>query len=206
MARRSLFLLLSLGVALPTPGRAEDLTPEQLASIHRDEQKALDQVNAAHGNKPSSELSSSERRQLVHEQQEASRKVLEEHGVSAKDYARQTARMGPQGNEQVATAEKALEAQEKAKAAQKKPADTGEIQVQLGVDEAHPVTLEEQEGAAPAVEQGLSPEDQAAMGMDPGAPSDDSVMPAAPPPKAAKLSKAPKATTKTTHKKKQQQQ
>lgn len=203
MSRRSLFLLLSLGVALPTSGRAEDLTPEQLASIHRDEQKALDQVSAAHGNKPSSELSSSERRQLVHEQQEASRKVLEAHGVSAKDYARQTARMGPQGNEQVATAEKALEAQEKA-AQKKKPAGNGEIQVQLGVDENHPVTLEEQEGAAPVVEQGLPPEEQAAMGVEQGAPSEESVMPAAPPPKAAKLPKAPKAAAKSVRKKKQQ--
>ena len=180
MARRSLLLLLSLGVALPASALAEDLTPEQLASVRRDEKKALDQVNAAHGNKPSSELSSSERRQMIREQQEASRKVLDQHGVSARDYARQTARMGPAGNAQVAEAEKALDAKDKAAAAAaQKPAGTGEIQIQQGINENHPVTLEEQEGAPPVVEEGVPQGDQAA-GVEQALPTEEPATPAAP--------------------------
>jgi hypothetical protein len=157
MSRRLSVLLLSTWLITPNLAFAEELSPEQLASIRRAEKAAVDKVNAAHGNKKSSELSASERRQMIREQQEAVQKVMEEHGVSAKDYARQSARMGPKQNEQVAAAEKALEAKEKAAGAAKPPQakEPGEIQVQEGFDENNPVMLEEQEGAPPVVEHGL---------------------------------------------------
>ena len=108
MSRRPSVLLLSTWLITPTLAFAGDLSPEQLARIKRAEKAAVDKVNAAHGNKKSSELSTAERREMIREQQEAVQKVMDENGVSAKDYARQSARMGPKQNEQVAAAEKAL--------------------------------------------------------------------------------------------------
>jgi hypothetical protein len=157
MSRRLSVLLLSTWLITPNLALAGELTPEQLARIRRAEKAAVDKVNAAHGNKKSSELSAAERREMIREQQEAVQKVMDEHGVTAKDYARQSARMGPKKNEQVAAAEKALEEKEKAAGAAKPPKDKepGEIQVQEGFDEENPVMLEQEEGAAPVVEHGL---------------------------------------------------
>ena len=164
MSRRLSVLLLSTWLITPNLVLAEDLTPEQLASIRRAEKAAVDKVNAAHGNKKSSELSAAERRQMIREQQEAAQKVMDEHGVSPKDYARQSARMGPKQNEQVAAAEKELEAKEKAAKAGKpeQAKEPGEIQVQEGFSEENPVMLEEQEGAPPIVEHGLPPGEESA--------------------------------------------
>ncbi|WP_257462374.1 hypothetical protein [Archangium lipolyticum] len=154
MTRRLSMLMLSTWLTVPSLVLAEDLTPEQMARIRRDEKAAMDKVNAAYGNKKPSELSTEERRQIIREQQEAARGVMEKHGVSAKDYARQTARMGPKGNEAVEAAEKGLEAKEKAAAAAAKTEGNGteEIQIQQGINEENPVMLEEQEGAPPVVE------------------------------------------------------
>lgn len=156
MTRRLSMLLLSTWLTVPGLAHAEDLTPEQLARIRRDEKAAMDKVNAAHGNKKPSELSTAERRQIIREQQEAARGVMEKHGVSAKDYARQTARMGPKGNEAVAAAAKNLEAKEKA-AETVKTEGEGPGEIQHGINEENPVMLEELEGAPPVVEveQGL---------------------------------------------------
>ena len=55
MSRRLSVLLLSTWLAVPGLALAEDLTPEQIARIQRDEKAALERVNAAHGNKKSSE-------------------------------------------------------------------------------------------------------------------------------------------------------
>ena len=199
MARRSLVLLLSLGVTLPVSSLAADLPDEQIASIRRDQKKAQDEVNTAHGNKKSSEMNTAERKQLIADQQEATRKVLDKHGVSAKDYDRQTARMGPAGNARVAEAEKALEAREKA--AQQKPAGSGEIHVQQGIDENHPAVLEEQEGASPMVEHGMPQEDQAGPTVEQGLPKDDSAAEAAAEDAAAKATKAAAKPAKGGHKK-----
>jgi hypothetical protein len=157
MTRRLSVLLLSTWLMTPNLALAGELTPEQLARIRRAEKAAVDKVNAAHGNKKSSELSAEERRQIIREQQEAVRKVMDDHGVSPKDYARQSARMGPKKNEQVAAAEKALEEKEKAAASAKPSSDKepGEIQVQEGFNEENPVMMEEQDGAPPVVEHGL---------------------------------------------------
>jgi len=157
MSRRLSVLLLSTWLITPNLALAGKLTPEQLARIRRAEKAAVDKVNAAHGNKKSSELSAAERREMIREQQEAVQKVMDEHGVTAKDYARQSARMGPKQNAQVAAAEKALEEKEKAAGAANPPQDKepGEIQVQEGFSEENPVMLEQEEGAPPVVEHGL---------------------------------------------------
>lgn len=173
MTRRLSILLFSSWLAVPGLAFGEGLTPEQIANIQRDEKAAEAKVQAAHGNKKSSELSAAERRQMIHEQQDAIQGVMDKHGVSRKDYARQTARMGPKGNAAVAEAEKSLEAKDKAaKAAQEQ--GTGEIQVQNGFSEENPVTLEEEAGAPPVVEEGLPVGEEgtaeAAPGMSEGDP------------------------------------
>ena len=156
MSRRLPIVLLSTWLAWPGLALAEELTPEQVASIRRDEKAAMERVNEAHGNKKSSELSTDERRQMIQEQQAAIDGVMEKHGVSRKDYARQTARMGPKQNEAVDAAEKELVAKEKAaEAAKTQPKEAEEVQVQQGFSDANPVMLEEEAGATPIVEEGL---------------------------------------------------
>jgi hypothetical protein len=157
MSRRLSVLLLSTWLAAPGLALAGDLTPEQIARMRSDEKAALERVNAAHGNKKPSEMSNAERRQVIQEQQQAVQAVREQHGVTEKDYARQTARMGPKQNAAVEAAEKELEAKKAAEAA--KPQEPGEIQVQQGFNDENPVTMEEQEGALPSVEVGI-PQDE----------------------------------------------
>ncbi|HEX8438137.1 hypothetical protein [Archangium sp.] len=162
MSRRLSVLLLSTWLAAPGLALAGDLTPEQIARMRSDEKAALDRVNAAHGNKKSSEMSNAERRRLIQEQQQAVQGVRDQHGVSEKDYARQTTRMGRKQTEAVEAAAKELEAKKAAEATKSQPGggqEPGEIQVQQGFDDENPVTLEEQEGAAPSVEVGI-PQDE----------------------------------------------
>ncbi len=157
MPRYRIVMLLTTSLALPAPTLAAELTAEQIAKIRRDEKAAIEKVNAAHGSKKPSELSNAERRQMIEEQQQALDEVMEKHGASRKDYARQVARMGPKGNEEVGAAEKALEAAEKAAQASKSEGAEG-ITVQKGFSDENPVEMEAEEGAPPVVEQGLPPE------------------------------------------------
>jgi hypothetical protein len=151
MSRGLSLLLLSTCLTVPGLAPAGELTPEQVARVRRDEKAALERVNAAHGNRKPSEMDNGERRQVIQEQQKAVQEALEKNGVSAKDYARHTARMGPKGNAEVEEAAKRLEEQ---KAAEPKK-EPGEIQVQAGFSEDNPVTLEQQEEAGPTVEVGI---------------------------------------------------
>lgn len=178
MSRRLSILLFSSWLAVPNLAFGEGLTPEQIASIRRDEKAAEAKVQAAHGNKKSSELSAAERRQMIQEQQDAVQEVMDKHGVSRKDYARQTARMGPKQNEEVATAEKAQEAKDKAAKDAQAQEGSGEIQIQNGFSDENPVTLEEQEGAPPTVEEGLPAGEEGLAGGAPGM-TEDAPSPAA---------------------------
>lgn len=154
MPRYPIVLLLTMSLTLPALALAEGLTAEQIARIRRDEKAAIEKVNAAHGNKKPSELSNAERKQMIEEQQQALQGVMEKHGASRKDYARQVARMGPKGNAEVEAAEEALEAAEKAAQASKSEGSEG-ITVQKGFSNENPVEMESAKGAPPAVEQGL---------------------------------------------------
>jgi hypothetical protein len=169
MSRRLSVLLLSTWLTAPGLALAEDLTPEKIARMRSDEKAALDRVNAAHGNKQPSEMDSAERRQVIQEQQQAVQQVREQHGVSEKDYARQTARMGKKQTAAVEAAAKELEAKKAAEATKRQPGgaqEPGEIQVQQGFDDKNPVTLEEQEGAAPTVEVGIPQEEEVPTGVE----------------------------------------
>jgi hypothetical protein len=195
MSRRMSVLLVASWLAVPGLALAQELTPEKIAAIRRDEQAAQAKVDAAYGNRKPSEMSNEERRQAARDQQTAGMGVLEKHGVSDKEYARHTARMRPEEREAVAQAEKKLEAEEKAaqaarEAAAKKKTDEEaqapeDIPIQQGINEDSPVELEAAEGAASVVEEGLPPGE---MGLE-EAPAEDSLeeateaAPAAPAPK-----------------------
>ena len=177
MSRRTSVLLLVSWLAAPGLALAqEELTPEKIAAIRRDEQKAQEKVNAAYGNRKPSEMSNEERRQAIQDQQQAGLAVMEKHGVSDKEYSRQVARMGRDEREAVKQAEQKLEAQEQAKreAEQRKVEQAQlppeEIPIQKGINDENPVELESSQEAASVVEQGLPPgEAGAAEG---GAPAD----------------------------------
>ena len=115
MIRRLSPLLSATWLVLASAASAQNLSPQQLARIRLDEKEAMKKIDAAHGGRKSSEMSNAERRQVIQEQQDAIQAVREHHGVTEKDYARQTARMGPKQNAEVAAQEKALEAQRKGK-------------------------------------------------------------------------------------------
>jgi hypothetical protein len=164
MSRRTSVLLLVSWLTAPGLALAqeEELTPEKVAAIRRDEQAAQAKVNAAYGNRKSSELSNEERRQLIQDQQEAGLAVLEKHGVSDKAYSRHVARMGREEREAVSLAEKKLEAEEQAaRAEEQKRAEQAqlpeEIPIQQGISDQNPVELESTQEAASVVEQGLPP-------------------------------------------------
>jgi hypothetical protein len=160
-------LVVASCLALPGVALAQEdaeLSPEKVAAIRRDEQQALSKVDAEYGNRKPSEMSQEERREAIQKQAAASASAMEKHGVSAKDYARYTARMTPEDNARAKAEEKRLEAQA-AQAAQaaaaKKPAEEQEVHVQQGFSEQDPVELEAEEGAEPVVDVGVPGEGQA---------------------------------------------
>jgi hypothetical protein len=145
MFRRPSALLLASWLAVPGLSLAADgLDPEKVAQIRREEKAAMAKVNEAHGNKKPSEMDSAERRQVIKEQQEAAAGVLEKHGVSAKEYANYTTRMGREDSKAAGAAEARLEAEEKAKkeAEAQKKSEPQEIVIQQGINEKNPVTME----------------------------------------------------------------
>lgn len=168
MSRRTSVLLVASWLAVPGLALAEEeLTPEKLAAIRRDEKAAQARVDSAYGNRKSSEMSNEERQQSTREQQAAGLGVMEKHGVSDKEYSRRMARLTPEERKAVDQAEKKLEAEEKAKrqAEQKKQQDAeapapDDIPIQMGISDENPVELEAAEGAGSVVEQGLPPGEQ----------------------------------------------
>jgi hypothetical protein len=172
MSRRMPMLLVATWMAIPGLAWAQDeeqeLTPEKIAAIRRDEQAAQAKVDAAYGNRKSSEMSSEERRQAIRDQQAAGQDVMAKHGVSDKDYARRVARLSPEEREAVAREEKRLEEEEKkaqaAREAEEKKKEEEEralapedIPIQTGFSDNNPVELESTEGSESVVEQGLPP-------------------------------------------------
>jgi len=154
MSRRLYVLLCLTWLAVPVTASAQNLSPEQLARIRLDEKEALKKIDDAHGGKKPSEMSSTERRQIIEEQRQAVQAVKDKHGVSEKEYARQTARMGPKQNAEVAAAQKELEAKQKAAAAETKPEEIIPVEIR---DEFTNPEAPESPPAAPASEPGDIP-------------------------------------------------
>jgi hypothetical protein len=203
MSRRTSVLLVATWLAVPGLALAEEeLTPEKVAAIHRDEQAAKAKVDAAYGNRKPSEMTNEERAQAAKDQQAAGLSVMEKHGVSDKEYSRHVATMPPEEREAVARAEKKQEADEKAakeaKESEQKKDDEGssgeDIPIQQGISDEHPVEMESSGDASSVVEQGLPPGEQAsdeAPAMD-GADAAQEAAPAAPAAPAAHSKKSSK--------------
>lgn len=179
--------LLSLCLAL-----GADEPPSREAVIEREQQKAQAAVNAKYGNKKPTELSPEEREQLDKDQADAHKAVLEKNGIDPKQWARDSLKRGRAEYAKIQEQVKELAAKEKA-AEEKKKAEANapqEIQVQRGVTEDNPITLEEkpnEDGVVP-VEKGLPPEaidDQQAV-------SGEGAVDSAPAQKAPKPAKAAK--------------
>lgn len=130
-----------------------DFDAARAAAIERDQAKELAAVNAKYGNKKSTELSADERRQMIKDQADAEKKVLDKYGLSPKDWIREQLARSREQSEQVKEAGKALD--EKEKAAQKTNAEPKPIEIQKEISDARPVVLEENPEAPPMVEQGL---------------------------------------------------
>jgi hypothetical protein len=138
-----------------------DVSPEQAAAIQHDAQKAQAEVAAKYGQKKSSELSSDERRDMIRDQASAERKVLDRHGVSAHDWSRSQALRSREEQAQVKKEAAAIAEKEKAaEEAKPKSPEAQPIAIQRGINEEHPVVLEEREnpGGQIVVEKGLPPE------------------------------------------------
>lgn len=151
--------LLSLCLALVAD---EPIPAEKAAVIERAQAKAQAEVSAKYGHKKSSELSQDERRQMVKDQADAEKAVLEKHGVDGKQWARESLKRDRAQYAENQQRVKDLEAKEKADE-EKRKADANapkEIAVQRGITEDSPVTLDEKPyevGKVP-IEEGLPPE------------------------------------------------
>jgi hypothetical protein len=179
--------LISLCLALAVD---EPLAPEKAAKIEREEQKAQAEVSAKYGNRKPTELSREERRALDKDLADASKAVLEKNGVDPKEWARDSLKKSRDDYARTKDLVKDLEEKEKAEAAKKKAeADAPkEVEVQRGVSEENPVTLDEKpnEAGVVPVEKGLPPEAQAEQNSLSGQEGASAPAEEAPAPKPAK--------------------
>jgi hypothetical protein len=157
-----------LALALALALLADELTPQKAAQVQHDREKALAAIAQKYGNKPSSELSQDERREMIRDQRAAEDAVLAKNGVDAKAMARYEATLS--------LSERAAEKNEKQRlekkdaddkqAAEERERKSKEVPIQRGFSEDNPVTVEQNgESGPPAVENGLPQEaldDQAA--------------------------------------------
>jgi hypothetical protein len=209
MSRRMSVLLFATWIAIPGLAWAQDeeLTPEKIAAIRRDEQAAQAKVEAAYGNRKPSEMSTEERQQAIRDQQAAGLGVMARHGVSDKDYARRVARLTQEEREAVEREEKRLEEEEKKALAAREEEERKkkeeeeralapeEIPIQTGFGDNNPVELESTEEAASVVEQGLPPGAEEADGVSQGA-AEETVTKGAPAAPAAAPAKKKKKRRK----------
>lgn len=140
----------------------DGISLETQAQIEREQEKAQAEVAKKYGNKKSSELSPDERRQMIKDQAEAERQVLEKAGVDPKQYARDSIKRSRSDYAKQKELVKELVEKEKAAAAEalKKANEKlkeKDIEVQRGISDENPVTVDEKENTdgKPAVEQGL---------------------------------------------------
>jgi hypothetical protein len=134
-----------------------ELSPEQLAKVQHERDKAMADVAKKYGGKQSSELSQDERREMIKEQRDAESRVLEKAGVDPKEIARYEARLSLDDRAATKAAKQQIEEKEKREAAEKeKKSEPQEIPIQRGFNDSNPVTLEEKtKDGAPVVEKGL---------------------------------------------------
>lgn len=131
---RPLLLLAALTIA--STALAAELSLETLAKVQHEQAKALDRVTEKYGRRPSSELSTSERRGMIREQQRALSDVQSALGVSQKDVARTLATLTPPERKALAEKIAELEAKEQAAAEQQtQPPSAPPVELYEGLDE-----------------------------------------------------------------------
>src|SRR4051812_39701947 len=125
------------------PARAGEISLEEIAAVEREEQAALRKVEVAHGDKPPQELPSDERVQIVHEQQDATREVLERRSIDSKEFAGRVMRLSPAERAQVDAQKAKLDQEEKERREREQAAaaEPDEVEVTRGIDEKHPVDV-----------------------------------------------------------------
>lgn len=137
-------LLLSLAL-----GADDGLSLEAQAQLDRDLEKASSEVSKKYEGKKSSELSQDERRQMIKDQAEAQKKVFEKAGVDPKQYEREQLKRGRDDYAKQKDMVKALAEKDKAAAEALKKATEKmkekEVQVQRGISDENPVTIDEKE-------------------------------------------------------------
>ncbi|MBX7098470.1 MAG: hypothetical protein K1X89_12205 [Myxococcaceae bacterium] len=145
---------------LPAQLLLAQLDPAEIARIDAEQKDAAAAIEKKYGGRTGKELSLEERKAQADERAAAERAVLEQHGVSPKDWVKANARQSCDDREAVKAESEKL-ARAKAEAQKPKPAEPPrEIPVQRGISDKNPVVLEEKESSTPAVEQGLPAEAQ----------------------------------------------
>ncbi|MGV3622379.1 MAG: hypothetical protein ACO1OB_16295 [Archangium sp.] len=136
----SLTLLTALCLSLV----ADELSLQQKAQIERDNDKAQAEVDKKYGNRPVNQLTPDERRSIMKDKAAAEQKVLDKHGITPQQWVKTTQKIQPKEWEDRKAAKQKLEEKEAADAeAEKKGSGEKEIEVQRGISEDKPVTLEE---------------------------------------------------------------
>lgn len=147
-------LLLCVVLTASTLSFAGDMDPKKAAAIQRDREKAKAELDKKYGK---GKLSKSDMSKRAAEENEAEAKILQKHGVDAKDAARYESKMSREDRAAAKEEGEKLKAKEEAdaKAAAAKKNAPKEIQVQKGFSDQNPTVMDEKEGAPPVVEHGL---------------------------------------------------
>ncbi len=127
-------LLLSAALLFSTAAVAgDDLSPDDLARLQREQKAAADDVEKKYG---TGNLSPEQQKQLSKDKSAAERAVLEKNGVDAKDFARTNAKLSRSDREAVDAAGKKLDAKAAAdgKAADAKKAAGGKKEIVIEKD------------------------------------------------------------------------
>lgn len=188
-------LLTCLSVLSAVAVAAEELSPERIAEIQRDQRQAQAAVEKEFGNRPPSELTNEQRAALIHKSQAAAQTVFAKHGVSGKDFATQVLKLDRQRLAAVEEAEASLEekeeaAREAAEARRTARNEPAEPEIFLGPNDQNPVEVYPGQGPVDQDrpnEDGVieSSGDPSATATDPslGVPPEEAAAP--PPPKPA---------------------
>jgi hypothetical protein len=155
-----------MGLSLVAALLFGQITPEQLAQVQVDRDKAQAEVQKKYGDRQPSELSQDERRDMIQEQRDAEDAVIAKSGLDPKELARYEAKLSLEDRAATRAAKQEIEDKEKREAEKKakQEAEKAEkanqpVQIQKGFNDKNPVILEDKQNTAtPTVEKGLPPD------------------------------------------------
>jgi hypothetical protein len=152
-----------MGLSLVAALLFGQITPEQLAQVQVDRDKAQAEVQKKYGDRQPSELSQDERRDMIQEQREAEDAVIAKSGLDPKELARYEAKLSLEDRAATKAAKQEIEDKEKREAAKKAKEEAEKvnppIQIQKGFNDKNPVILEDKQNTgSPTVEKGLPPD------------------------------------------------